>query len=124
MRIIENIKFLAALPFVLTFLACEDKIDPTLEKADPVLVVDAWINNKPEDQVIILTQSQPYFENTYPQGVSDAVVTVTDNNGKLYSFAEDNAKPGYYLWTPPANEVFGSVGENYKLTIISAGETG
>jgi hypothetical protein len=97
--------------------ACENTISPTLEQADPILVVDAWINDKPERQGIMLSQTQPYFDNTNPAGVSGAFVYVTDDAGKEYIFAEDKKAPGNYIWVPEANEVFGAVGRRYTLTI-------
>jgi hypothetical protein len=32
------------------FYSCEDVINPQLESAEPVLVIDAWINNLPDSQ--------------------------------------------------------------------------
>ncbi|HEV8511783.1 MAG TPA: DUF4249 domain-containing protein, partial [Cyclobacteriaceae bacterium] len=57
---------LLALLMGLFFLSCEQVINPTLQSASPVLVVDAWVNNKPEKQVILLTQTQPYFDDALP----------------------------------------------------------
>src|SRR3954467_4160061 len=83
--------------FLLLLLsACENTISPTLEQADPILVVDAWINSKPERQVIMLSQTQPYYDNTTPTGVSGAFVFVTDDTGKEYIFTEDKGSPGNY----------------------------
>lgn len=114
---------LATVVFVaLAFMACEDVIHPTLESADPVYVVDAWITNRAEPQVIRLTRSQPYFENVLPPGVSGAVVTIEDNQGNVYTFTE-GSETGTYVWTPVGNEVFGEVGLSYELTIIVNGET-
>ena len=101
--------------------SCEDVINPTLEKAEPVLVIDAWLTNKPGVQQIVLTRTQPYFENILPPGVSGATVKVTDQNGKIYLFNE-STKTGVYEWVPAANEVFGSVGLRYNLSILVAGE--
>jgi hypothetical protein len=102
-------------------LSCDDVIDPTLEKADPVLVIDAWLNNADGEQQITLTQSQPYFENSLPSGVSGAVINVTDQNSKVYSFSE--TEPGVYVWTPAGNEVFGEVGFTYNLSVQVGAET-
>ena len=101
--------------------SCEDVINPTLERAESVLVIDAWLTNKPGKQQIVLTRTQPYFENILPPGVSGATVKVTDQNGKIYSFNE-STKTGVYEWVPATNEVFGSVGLRYNLSIIVAGE--
>ncbi|MBL6445061.1 DUF4249 domain-containing protein [Fulvivirga sp. 29W222] len=112
-----NIRMLIYI-FVISILsgACEDTIDVDLDKADPVLVVDAWINDKPEDQVIRLTMSQPYFEQSLPPEVSGATVTVKDNEGKIYSFMEHDA--GKYVWTPTAvNPTLGKIGNVYTLNI-------
>lgn len=104
-------------------ISCEDVIYPTLESAPEILVVDAWINNKPETQVITLARSQPYFESVTPPGVSGAIVTIVDNHGKLFSFVQDDDTPGSYVWTPAAGEVFGAVGDSYSLSILVDGET-
>jgi hypothetical protein len=106
----------------LLVFSCETKIDPALEKVDPVLVVDAWLTNKPGNQTIILSQTQPYFDATTPPPVTGAVVTVTDNSNKVFSFNEDVAKPGYYVWKPVGNELIGVVGNSYKLNIQTSGE--
>lgn len=112
------------LVFSIAFVACEDIISPNLEKANPILAVDAWINNKNETQVIRLTETQPYFQNTTPPGVGGASINIIDNEGRNYFFAEDFNKPGDYTWTPPTSSVvFGKTGNAYQLNIqLSTGE--
>lgn len=102
--------------------SCETVIDPTLQTAEPILVVDAWVNNKPEPQVIKLTKTQPYFDQSLPPGVSGAQVIVEGSDGSEYVFLE-SATPGHYTWTPGVDEVFGETGVTYTLTIVSEGET-
>ncbi len=106
---------IALLSTTLLFSSCEEVINPDLELAEPVLVIDAWLNNAPGNQQIQLTRSQPYFENVLPAGVSGAVVNVTDNEGNVFAFAE--TEPGIYTWTPIGNEVFGVVGLTYQLSV-------
>jgi hypothetical protein len=106
----------------LFFLSCEQVINPTLQSASPVLVVDAWVNNKTEKQLIVLTYTQPYFDDAQPTGASGAVVTVEDiNDGTRYSFTESVATKGSYEWIPGAGP-FGVIGHNYKLSISLNGE--
>lgn len=107
---------------LVSLVACEEVIFPTLENADPIYVVDAWISNKPEPQVIKLMRTQPYFEQELPPGVSGATITITDSEGKVYTFSEE-AEAGVYTWTPLGAEVFGEVGLTYSLTISVEGET-
>lgn len=120
------IKILFALLTTGLFLSsCEDIIDPSLRKADPVLVVDAWINDKAEDQIIRLTLSQPYLSNAVPPGVSGATVTVTYDGGTL-NFIEDGDEAGVYRWTTDeatSEDVFGEIGRSYTLTVVANGQT-
>jgi Domain of unknown function (DUF4249) len=106
----------------LVIFSCETVINPDLEKVDPILVVDGWITNKPGNQTIVLSQTQPYFDNSIPPPVSGAVVTVTDNTSKVFSFKEDATKPGNYVWKPTGNELIGVVGNSYKLSVQVNGE--
>jgi hypothetical protein len=106
----------------LSLLSCETKINPTLENADALLVVDAWVNDKPGNQVITLTKTQSYFDSSLPPAVGGAVVSVVDDAGKVFAFNEDPASKGTYVWKPVGNERLGVPGTSYKLTIQAEGE--
>jgi Domain of unknown function (DUF4249) len=110
---------------VVLLASCEDVINPDLKDVDPVLVVDAWINDKAEDQVIRLTLSEPYLSGNLPTGVSGAVVTVSYDGGSI-DFLEDAGEPGVYRWTTDeatSEEVFGETGRAYTLTVTLNGQT-
>ena len=105
------------------FSACEDEITPTLEEADPVLVVDAWITDIPERQLVRLTQTQPYFD-TVASNVVGASVQIEDSQGNTYEFSEDERDPGAYYWYPTETEpTFGSVGNSYQLKVAINDQT-
>jgi Domain of unknown function (DUF4249) len=108
--------YIFALLLAVTFLSCDTVIHPTLQSATPVYIVDAFINNKPDTQVIRVTYSQPYFEETVPPGVSGASVVVTDNDANLYTFAENPKEKGAYIWVPSTTPL-GRVGNHYMLVI-------
>ena len=112
---VGKIAFFFLLAIQLTFSSCEDQITPTLESAPAIVVIDAWINNKPEPQVIKVTSTQEYFDNTIPPGVSGATVQVIDENLTSYNFVETAA--GEYTWTPAAGETFGEIGLQYGLNV-------
>ncbi len=119
---VRSLRYLSVVSFlVMALMACEDTIFPTLREAESILVVDAWLTNKPGKQTIRLTRTQPYFENSLPPGVAGATVTVTDQNGVVYPFAETAS--GVYEWTPSGSEVFGQVGLRYDLSVVFGGET-
>lgn len=99
---------------IFLFASCDDVINPELPEADAVLVVDAWVNNLPQEQVIKLTSSQSYFDNNLPTGIEGAEVFITSGTD---TYVFDYTSDGAYVWTPGANQTFGAVGEEYTLTV-------
>lgn len=112
---------LVILSFTLLLFACDEVINPELEAAEPVFVVDAWLNNAAGPQQIRITRSQPYFNSSAPGGVSGAIVRVVDQNGNVFPFTE--SEPGTYTWTPDGDETFGTVGIVYDLSVQVGAET-
>jgi hypothetical protein len=106
--------------FSIVILGCETTIEPKLNDAERILVIDAWINQKPERQEIRIMRSQPYFEQAYPEKIRGAIVSVRDlDNGDEYVFEEED---GVYYWQPNGNG-FGIVGHHYRLVVEVDGET-
>ncbi len=115
----KNIIKYTALLFGASFLwSCEDKIEVELPKAEPVIVIDAWINNKHERQTISIMKTIPYFENTFLPGLNEAVVQVEDlTGGMIYEFQKSD-DDGVYTWDPtPTHPVFGQIGNEFKLSV-------
>lgn len=111
----KNILFFVG---VLALWSCEDRIDVELPKSDPVVVIDAWINNKPEPQTIKVLRTIPYFENSSLPGLNEAIVQVQDLTDDVnYSF-EKTDDDGAYVWQPTAGQpYFGKIGNEYKLSV-------
>ncbi len=107
---------------VLAMAACETEIFPTLPDAEPVLVVDAWVTNKEEPQVVRLMMTQPYFENLTPPGVTGATVSIEGSDGSFYLFGESNVEEGVYTWEPAPGDSFGQSGVTYTLRIAKGVE--
>ena len=101
------------------FASCEDVIDVALEDGGVQVVVDAWVNNLPVDQELFLSSSQPYFDNTNPPPIVDAIVKLTREDGNEFNFEHRGA--GRYVWTSNGDSL-GSVGNGFILE-IQAGET-
>jgi len=122
---IKKIKFQSILCVLLlyqiAFIGCEDEIMPTLEGAPQIVAIDAWINNKPEPQVIKVMGTQAFFDNTSPIGLSGASVQVIDENLKVFDFVETAS--GEYTWTPQAGETSGTIGLQYSLNVAYDGIT-
>ena len=97
-------------------MGCEDVIDITTDEAPNLLVVDAWLTNQPgQTQVIRLTQSQPYFDNEFATGATNAEVIIIRDDSTVINFVE--AKNGDYTWTPANNESIGAPGDGFLLSI-------
>jgi hypothetical protein len=111
------------LVLAIAFLGCEDQIFPDLNTNETVIVVDAWVNNMPEPQVITITGTQAYFDNSEPQGLEGAEVKIKDETGKEYIFLPSD-KVGEYVWSGDStNPVFGQSGLMYDLEIKINGTT-
>jgi len=110
------------LPFLfLILISCEDIITPELPTNDPILVVDAWLNNLNEEQKIILSSTQDYLDSTSSPSVSGAIVQVSDNLGNVFDFIE--SVPGEYVWQPTnLKSNLGDVGSSYTLNIQHDGK--
>lgn len=107
-----------ALVSVGLFTGCEETIHPNLEPADPVLVVDAWINNKVEEQKVVLTWTQPYLQQELPPPVNGASVTMSYEDG-VVAFVEDGSS-GVYIWrpTPTDSATVFETGRSYILNVL------
>ena len=98
-------------------LSCEDIITPDLPSNEPILVVDAWINNLEKDQVIKLSESQNYLDSSTPIPVVGASVFVYDENQNQFTFTE--VDDGEYIWTPDSvTKNIGEVGTNFYLILL------
>ncbi len=102
----------------LTLSSCEKNIDLTLEEAPDITIVDAWINDKSESQVIKIKRSLPYFENNALPGISGAHVRVIKENGDQFQFVESDITQGEYIWAPSNDSInIGEVGDRFILDV-------
>lgn len=90
--------------------SCEDVIDVEAPQSEPQLVVDGWIYDDRDTQVILLSNSAPYFESGALPAETNALVTVATESGETITYNETEA--GVYQ----AN-FRGVVGDSYTLTI-------
>jgi hypothetical protein len=106
--------------FIYTLLAftailhssCEKVIELDLGDESGQLVIEAGIDNIPGQQIVKLSNNVPFTNtNTYPS-VSGAQVSISDQHGHTYTFAESAA--GTYI----LNNVAGVPGEEYNLKVF------
>lgn len=127
----KNIILLTAAIFLLS--SCEKKIDFNLKNAEPVLVVDAQIENS-QAPTVVLTKSFDYFSTISPQTLSGLFVhnaEVYIENGiysqrlKEYTALLSGGYTAYYYGLDtafPVTPFIGHFNNQYFLKIISEGK--
>jgi hypothetical protein len=102
--------------------ACDDVVDINLDSSESFLVVDAWLNNRSENQEIILTLTRPYFDQNSAPVIKDAevaVINTTQNRTLSFSYSENSKS---YVWMPTsAGETMGEIGDAFALQIDRKG---
>ncbi len=113
----KNILVILFLPFL---WSCEDVITLDLKDGVEQLVVDGWLTDKPEDQKIKLTLSQPYFDNSDPNPALNAQVILFEEDSTAHPFIDFNNSGEYIL--PHTDISFLRQGKRYALYIKYQGE--
>ncbi|MEO0732271.1 MAG: DUF4249 domain-containing protein [Bacteroidota bacterium] len=114
----NTIRLSAFFFLVLSLFHCEDPIDLDSRFTEPQLVVDAWITNAQDTQRIFLTESQDFYANRLPTGVTDAQVGVCPTDGELADCRVFNhVGGGTYEWVPAPGDSLGPIGTEYALGI-------
>lgn len=102
--------------------ACEDVVDINLDEQDVnMIAVEAKITTKENPRVFLYKTQRVSFAEPFP-GISDAVVTISDNSvpAKTIQLVESDDKPGLYF--PAENEEYlGEPGKEYTVTISTNG---
>ncbi len=110
-------KNLVYLLLSLVIFSCETEVDPSLDRTLNILVVDAFLTNNDPTQHINITRSQPYFDESFPNKVEGAIVTVrdlTDASIPAYTFQEEEDR---YTWQSADGNGLGIIGHQYELRV-------
>lgn len=112
----KNILFILSILFI--FSSCEDVIEVDLDSSTPRLVIEVSINLLEDGStasVIHLSKTAPFFDNVIPP-VEDAFVTITSENGDIFTF--NHTGNGNYF-----TEFVPNPSLEYTLTVIENGQT-
>lgn len=99
--------YISLFAFFALFVSCEEVIDIDLNDADPRFVIEGQLSDLGTVQRIRVSKTVAFTESVNSLPVSNAVVTVTDNRGRVYSFSYDDN--GYYInrnFRPVANRSY------------------
>ena len=100
----------------LLFTSCKKIIEIDTNNAEPQLVIEGVITNQIGDQVIKISKSVSYDDQSIFPAVSGAVVSVSDSRGNTYNFTENAA--GVY-----ALRMRGIAGVTYTMKAVVEGKT-
>lgn len=93
---------------------CIDTFDPEIDEIeDGNLVVEGLVTNEPGPYEVKLSKSISIESGSGYELISDAKVSVRDNNNNIFSF--EMTSPGIYKSDP--NEFIGKIGDEYQLII-------
>lgn len=117
MKAIKTVLFILV---VIGFTSCEDVIQVKLDQGDPIITIDAFVNDMRSQQKVRLTFTNGYFSQTPNSAVTGATVKVKDlTSGLEYNFTDNN--DGNYVFNLNSTDTLGRVGHNYELTVTHQG---
>ncbi len=109
-------RLLLSLLGIATLVAsCEDIIEIDLNTIEPRLVIEGSINDMEDQCIIKLSKTGDYFKPGIYPTISDASVTITDENGTITNFEE--SEPGTYT----SENLLGIENRTYTLNVLAEG---
>ncbi|MDR0824164.1 MAG: DUF4249 domain-containing protein [Prevotella sp.] len=109
-------KYILLIILFISLIACEKIVDVDLSQAEPRNVIDASIKeNAP--CVVILTQSQAFYNNDPYNRITGAVVELTDDKGNTEVVKESNKEAGIYF-----SSMMGEALRTYHLKVTIGGD--
>lgn len=115
---------IANILLALTLISCEEPFVLDSQQAPPQVVIDAMIMDKAEYQHVTLKWSTDFYAKGKSPAITDAVVSVSDNEGHVYDFVHnpnnhaDSA--GIYI---PVTPFAGVAGRTYNLKVKVGDDT-
>lgn len=104
------------------FTSCEDVVQVKLDEGSKLVVIDAFIDNRPGPQTIKVTNNDSYFSNREAPPVSGAQVMLYDlTANKSFNFTYTNN--GNYVYTVSDTDPMLIVGHQYQLQVTAEDAT-
>ena len=120
MKKIQKIVLFLIITF--SFYSCENVIQVKLDKGNPLITVDAFVNDMRLTQKIRLTYTDDYFSNKKKSAILGATVNLKDlTTGQTFNFSDSNN--GDYVFNLSTTDTIARIDHDYALTIIHNGIT-
>lgn len=115
-------KLIYLLIIVASFTACETTYFLDSDQSEPKIVIEGVLTNRANDQYVKVSRSDQFYDSGKTPRVTDAVVSVSDNEGNVFDFVHnpgnDPDSNGYYL---PSTKFAGVIGRVYTLSVAADG---
>jgi len=108
---------LSILLLTIAFCSCEKVIKVDLKDADKKYVIEANIDNTPLSDLVKISRTKKFSDNTSFEMVTNATVVITDDAGNSETL--NQTSPGNYT----ATSLVGTPGRTYYLTVKIDGNT-
>ncbi len=116
---------LPVLVFATILVSCEETVKLDLKQTPSTVVIEGLVTNREGLQSVKVTMTADFYSTVQTPRVTNAVVTVTDNEGNEYPFIHnpggDSKQDGVYV--PEDEDFVGVIGRKYTLTVIANGKT-
>jgi len=109
------IRLLFAVLVILFTASCTERIDIRVGDAPSRVIIYGYITSDAMQHSVRITRSAGFFSTESPQGISNAIVTISDNNGRIIPLHECAFEAGLYLTAP---DVYGEEGKTYTLNVL------
>jgi hypothetical protein len=116
MKFRERIPIVIFLITLLVSQGCQKVINVDLNDAEPKIVIEGLVTDKPGPYTVKISKSGSYFSDSILPVVSGASVVIADDAGIIDTLTE--VTPGVYL----TSLTRGFPGRTYTLTVISEGQ--
>jgi len=109
--------------FLLMITSCDEPIRLDLDEYSENIVIEGLVTNRPEYQYVKVSRTADFYQSGPTPRITNAVVTVTDNLGTVYTFihnphgTEDSL--GIYV---PQTPFTGEIDRTYSLRVEVDGE--
>ncbi len=114
------IKLILVLISFSVLTSCTDVIQIKLDEGSKIYVVDAFVNNLRQDQVIKVTTNDSYFSNREAPPVTNANVVLKDltaNTQYVFNYTSN----GNYVYTLASTDTIARVNHSYELNVTIDG---
>ncbi len=120
----NSLRFSILVSAIVLFASCEKTVLLDLDQTEPQVIIEGVVTDTPGHNYVKVTRSTGFYNQGPTPRITDATVTVTDDEGNSIPFehyaGEDPDSAGFYLADPA---FAGVTGKTYTLTVTADGET-